>query len=136
MLPRLAAVNGGRKVPRGNRRNKKNNVLLCCYCWKWIHAPKMQRYKSQCPGRPWLGESQATRHGSETFMVGQGGTRANRNRSGNNLKKDKDEDEDKDEDKDENMDTGYSPDTDDKEEANSFSGKIGKKKITSKTMMF
>jgi hypothetical protein len=29
MLPRSAAVNGGGKVPRGNGRNKRYNVLLC-----------------------------------------------------------------------------------------------------------
>jgi hypothetical protein len=42
--------------------------------------------------------SQATRHGSESLMVGQGGTRANRNRSGNNLNKDEHKDKDEEED--------------------------------------
>jgi hypothetical protein len=49
--------------------------------------------------RPWLGESLATRPGSDNLMEGQDGMGANKNRSGNNLKRDNDEDQDKQEDK-------------------------------------
>jgi hypothetical protein len=141
MLPRSAAgVNGSGKVPRGNRRNKKERVFLCCHCRKWILAQKMQRHKSQCFMWPWLGESLATGPGSDNLMEGQDGLGANKNRSGNNLKKDEDKDKDqdkqvdKDEDKDKYMDAGrYSLETDNNEDANSFWEKKGNKKTTKPT---
>jgi hypothetical protein len=142
MLPRSAAVNGGGKVPRGNRRNKKEKVWLCCHCQKQILAQKMQRHKSQCFMRPWLGDSLATRQGSDSLMEGQDRMGANKNRSGNNLKKDKDQDKDqdkqvdKDEDEDEYTDAGrYSLETDDDEDANSFWGKKGNKRTTKPMMI-